>query len=160
MACYGSGLEVLGDDFCFLEPPAGASGNAVVHAAYRLAKLDDNSLDLLPHLRQRIVGTGLRGKSLIELDSVARARRPVRALCHIVQRPGHPTEVESMSRIDALRAVAPSTMFQIRLFEQETWEGLAAAVPTLPCFRLLVGDLGRVPDVLSELLDRVGQDAA
>jgi hypothetical protein len=162
MACLGSGLEVLGDDYCFVEPPGlcdGVDDDVVVHATYRLAKLDDNSLRLLPHLRQRVVGTGLRGKSLIQLNELARAQRPVRALCHVVQRHGQPTEVESMSRIEALRAVAPSTMFQVRLFERETWEGLAAAVRTLPCFRLLVGDLGEVPDVLSNLIDRVARDA-
>jgi hypothetical protein len=160
MACHGRGLDVLGDDFCFLQPPGTVGDRAVVHAAYRLAKLDDRSLELLPHLRNRVVGTGLRGKSLVELESVTHAQRPVCALCHVVQRPGRPTEVESMSRVDALRAVAPSTLFQVRLFEHETWSGLAAAVRTLPCFRLFVGELDRVPAVISELLDRLGQDAA
>ena len=156
MACLGSGLEVLGDDFCFVEPPSQPDESPTVHVTYRLAKLDDRSLDLLPHLRSRIVGTGLRGKSLIELDAVSTPERAVRAVCHVVQRPAGATEVEAMSRVDALRAVAPSTMFQVRLFERETWAGLAASVRVVPCFRLLVGDLAEVPTVLGDLLDQVG----
>lgn len=166
MACLGRGLEVLGDDFCFVQPGDGrpdvsdGQATSVVHAAYRLAKLDDRSLDLLPHLRERIVGTGLRGKSLLELDALDRPERVIRALCHVVQRPDRPTETEPMSRVDALRAVAPSTLFQVRLFERETWEGLAGAVRTVPCFRLFVGDLDDVPGVLAALIDRLERNAS
>ena len=84
-----------------------------------------------------------------------RCRAPVRAVCHVVQRPGQPSDVETMSRIDALRAVAPSTMFQTRLFERETWTALAAAIRTTPSFRLHVGGVTDVPDVLAGVLDRV-----
>jgi hypothetical protein len=158
MSCLGSTLDVLGDDYCFVSPPSDAAGPAAVHAAYRLAKLDDRSLGLLPHLRSQVFATGLRGKSAVRLDAVATPTRVIRAVCHVVQRPGEPTEAIPMSRIDALRAVAPSSMFQGRLFEQETWDGLAATVRSVPCYRLFVGDLESAPGVLSDLLGQFVPD--
>lgn len=155
MACLGTGLDVLGDDYCFVQPPAYDGDDALVHAVYRHAKLDDRSLTLLPQLRDRVVGTGVRSKSLIQLDTLSNPTRPVRAICHVTQRPGKPTEVEPISRIEALRAVAPSTMFQMRLLERETWAGIAAAVRVLPSFRLYVGDVGDIAGVVANTLNQL-----
>jgi hypothetical protein len=152
MACHGSDLEVLGDDFCFVEPPSTAR-SAVAHAMYRLAKLDDRALDLLPHLRDRVVGTAWRGKKLIDLCAPAMSPRSIVAVCQVVHEPGASTRVEPLSRVQALRAVAPSTMFQQRMWERETWDVLAATVRSVSCHRLVTGDLATVPDVLRSVLE-------
>ena len=69
-ACMGSELVVLGDDYCLVEAPKG-SGQITVHATYRLGNLTDASLALLPHLRERVIGSGLRGKSVIALEPLS-----------------------------------------------------------------------------------------
>lgn len=152
MACHGTGLTVLGDDFSFLDAPT-EDGPAHAHAMYRLAKLDDNSLGLLPHLTGQVVGTGLRGKSLIELDSPSTPTMPVVGVCHVVQARDRPTGLAPMSRAAALRAVAPSTIFQVRISEQETWSVLAATIKSVPCFHLYVNRLDDVEAVLTELIE-------
>lgn len=154
MSCLGSNLDVLGDDFNFIEPPAADRG-PVAHAMYRRAKLDERSLAMLPHLRERVVGVGMRGKSLIALDDLANARRPVVAVCHVVQDPGRPTHLTPMSKAAALRAVAPSTMFQVRLAERTTWSVLSAVVKSVPCFELHVDRVDGVAPVLTDLIERV-----
>lgn len=151
MACHGSGLDVLGDDFCLVEPPTDTTPS-IAHTIYRLAKLDERALDLLPHLRPRVVGTGWRGKKLIELASDAMAPRPVVAICQVVQDASSTTHATPMSRIEALRAVAPSTIFQQRLWERETWDVLAATVRASRCYRLSVNDLTDVPGVIRSIL--------
>jgi hypothetical protein len=151
MACHGTDLEVLGDDFCFVEAPTDGQP-ALAHAMYRLAKLDEQALDLLPHLRDHVVGTAWRGKKLVDLGTPNVAPQPVVAVCQVVQEPGAATRVEPLSRVQALRAVAPSTMFQQRLWERETWDVLAATVRSAQCHRLVTGDLATVPQVVRDLL--------
>lgn len=157
MACLGSTLDVLGDDFCFVDA---SKPTPVVDAMYRLAKLDDRSLELLPHLRERVVGTGLRGKSLIELDPLTVTGRPIRALCHVVRDHTRPTGIEPISRMETLRAAAPSTMFQVRLAEQETWATLAATVRSVQTRRLHVDRVDEAPERLAELLASVAASGA
>jgi energy-coupling factor transporter ATP-binding protein EcfA2 len=152
MACHGSGLDVLGDDFCFVEPPTDTTP-PIGHTMYRLAKLDERALDLLPHLRPRVVGTAWRGKQLIDLAPGELPPRPIVAICHVTQDTTSPTHTAAMSRIEALRAVAPSTIFQQRLWERETWQVLAATVRATQCHRLSVNDLAEVPDVIRSILE-------
>jgi hypothetical protein len=157
MSCLDSRLDVLGDDFCFVDP---SDGTPIVDAMYRLAKLDDRSLELLPALRERVVGTGLRGKSLIELEPLSVTTRPIRAVCHVVRDHSRPTGIESMSRMEALRAAAPSTIFQVRLAEQATWSALAATVRSVPSRRLHVDTVTDVPDAIAALLESLDGPAA
>lgn len=151
-ACVDRGLDVLGDDYCIVEP---TSGSTVVHATYLLGTLDDRSLALLPHVRPRVVGEGLRGKSLVRLDPLPEPRRQLTAvaLCSVVQAPGEATRLVPLSRAAALRALAPSTMFQIPGLQRETWEAMVGAIRHLPAFELRVGSLDEVAPVL---LDRLG----
>ena len=155
LSCLGSELDVLGDDFCFVEPPTLSHG-ALVHAAYRLGKLDDRALDLMPHLATRSAGDGPRGKTLIGLDDVARSHQTISAVCHVVQDPTAPTHVRPISRIGALRSVAPSTLLHVRPLDERTFRTLTAVIRSVPSFQLSVNDLQCVPTILSELLAALG----
>lgn len=152
MACHGTGLEILGDDFCIVEPPT-RTAPSIVHAMYRLAKLDERALDLLPHLRERIVGDSWRGKKLIDLATAEQPARPIVAICHVVQDQSTRTHVSPISRVRTLRAFAPSTMFQQRLWDRETWDVLAAIVRSARCYQLTVSDVRSVPEVVGSILD-------
>jgi tRNA A37 threonylcarbamoyladenosine biosynthesis protein TsaE len=152
MACFGQGLEVLGDDFCFVESPTDRRA-PVAHTMYRLAKLDDRSMSFYPWLRERIVGTGWRGKKLIDLGEQPRSHREIAAVCRVVQDPSRATYVEPESRARTLRAVAPSTLFQQRLWEREMWAVLTSVVRAVPCYRLSVSSVDAVPGVMRSLLE-------
>lgn len=154
LACLGSSLDVIGDDFCFVESdPVGR--DALVHPTYRLAKLDDKALTLMPWLRERVVGTGMRGKSLIDIGAEPLATRRVRAICHVVQEPGGRTRFERISRAEAIKASAPSTVIQARVVERETLSGVMAAAARVPAFRMLVGDVCDAPRAIDSLLGSI-----
>jgi len=158
LACLDSGLQVLGDDYCLLQAPgpstSGPTQGPIAYGMYRYAKLDERSLDLLPALRERVMGPAWRGKWLVDLG-IAEANAPsVAAVCEVVQDPTGPTRVEPLSRMEALRALAPSTLFQQRLWERETWQALTATIRCVPTFRLLVNDPLDVPDQVRQLLAR------
>jgi hypothetical protein len=152
MACFGQGLDVLGDDFCLVEPPSRGQP-PVAHAMYSRAKLDEQALSFYPSLESHVVGTGWRGKKLIDLRADAHRPRAIVAVCHVVQVPAGPTHVEAESRAQTLRAVAPSTLFQQRLWEHEMWAVLTAVVRSVPCYRLNVSAVEAVPSVMRSLLE-------
>lgn len=156
LACLDSGLQVLGDDYCLLQAPGPSTPaptqGPIAYGMYRYAKLDERSLALLPALRARVMGPASRGKWLVDLGVTEAAATSVAAVCEVVQDPSGPTRVEPLSRIEALRALAPSTLFQQRLWERETWQALTATIRSVPCFRLQVNDLPDVPDQVRRLL--------
>ena len=158
LACLGSGLQVLGDDYCLLQSPgaptAAPTKGPIAYGMYRYAKLDERSLALLPAMRERVIGLAWRGKWLVDLGITEANALSVAAVCEVVQDPSSPTRVEPLSRMEALRALAPSTLFQQRLWERETWEALTATIRFVPTFRLLVNDPLDVPDQVRQLLAR------
>lgn len=151
MACIDQGLDVLGDDFCLVEPPSGGEA-PLVHATYRIAKLDERSLDLLPHLRERAIGHGVNGKTLLHLDNPPTNLLPIRAICHVVQDPAQPTHLVPISRARGMQAVAPSTLFQLRIAERTTWDVLARTTAAVPSYTLSVSKLSEVPDAVRSAL--------
>jgi hypothetical protein len=152
MACLGSGLQVLGDDYCLLQAPGASTSSPIAFGMYRHAKLSEHSLSLLPTLRQRMIGSGWNGKRLVDLGITRVPPHAVAAVCEVVQDPTTPTRYEPLSRMQALRALAPSTLFQQRLWERETWQALTTTIRSVPCFRLLVNDPQAVPDQVRQLL--------
>lgn len=149
-ACLGSGLHLLGDDYCIVDP---AGDVPTVHGTYVRGNLDDHSLALLPHLRNRMVGEAPRGKKVIALDAFgACSSAPVVAACEVVQAPGEPTRLVPVSRGALLRSLAPSTQVQIPGVPRETFAATTETVRKVATFELRVGDLGDVPAVLRELV--------
>lgn len=170
LACLGSGLQVLGDDYCLLQAPGAAtaapSQGPIAYGMYRYAKLDERSLALLPALRRRVVGRGWssdevplrsprgarQGKWLVDLGEAPVPSASVVAVCAVRQDPHGSTRLEPLSRMETLRALAPSTLVQQRLWERETFQALTATIRCVPTFRLLVNEPREVPDQVRRLL--------
>src|SRR5204862_1963471 len=143
-ACLGSAVRVLADDYCLAAPPNDGDAGWMVHPTYLIGNLDEHSLSLLPHLRARVVaGHRWDDKLLVPFDPLPAAAltAPLRALCAVEQRPGARTRFERCSRGEALRVIAPSTMFQLPGLERETWAATGEIIRTLDAYRLVVGDL-------------------
>ena len=154
LACLDRGLQVLGDDYCLLQSPGSATASPIVHGMYRYAKLNDRSLALLPAMQERVVGQAWQGKWLVDLGITEANASTVVAVCEVVQDHSGPTRVEPLSRMKALRALAPSTLFQQRLWERETWQALTSTIRNVPCLCLRVNDPREVPDQVFKLLAR------
>ena len=170
LACLSSGLQVLGDDYCLLQAPGAAtaapSQGPIAYGMYRYAKLDERSLALLPALRRRVVGRGWssdevplcwsrgarQGKWLVDLGEAPVPSASVVAVCAVRQDPHGSTRLEPLSRMETLRALAPSTLVQQRLWERETFQALTATIRCVPTFRLLVNEPREVPDQVRRLL--------
>lgn len=154
LACLGSGLDVLSDDACLVgldQRPRGVT----VDAVFRMGNLHANSLALLPRLRDRVVGSGVGGKNVLELDALApgHSRARVSAIVTVVQAPGEVTRVVPGSAAASLLHMAPSSVLQMnRAFMGQTWSVVTSVVKAVSHHELRVGSPHDVPRVLEELL--------
>lgn len=155
LACLESDLLFLAEDYCLL----GEGPGHVIYSLYCSAKVDANSLELLPHLRPLATGAPVddAGKALFFLDgsyanSLARAL-PLAAVLLPKVSGRRDTTLRPASAIHALRALAPSTVFQLPGGGQQAFESMAALVRQAPCFVLEIGtDMAQIPIVISRLL--------
>jgi hypothetical protein len=141
----GSGLGFAADDYCLLSFPE--HGPPLVHSVYATGKADSDSVGRLPgHLQEAFSATRLCDASKMVLflaetfpGAVLRSF-PLRALVfpHIGDRNTR-ADLEPMSPMEALRAVAPSTIFQMPGERAAGFSRLSAVVRAVPCHRLQLG---------------------
>lgn len=147
MACLGTGLRVVADDYCLVRP---LDGHPAVSPTYRLGLLDSRSLSMLPHLGERVLGVDERGKRIVPLDPIGGLEVPVRVVCTIGR--GAPTRAERASRAAALRELAPSTLFQIAGTLAETWAAVSGLIHGVEAHHVHVAAPHEAPAVLADLL--------
>ena len=153
LTCIGSPLRYLADDYCVVDP----SDEPSVHCLYSTGKVaseDDERFESL-HLHRvgrdaektlycfHPAGAGLLARTL-----------PLRAIV-VPAITGRPATSRPISAMDALRAVAPSTLLQLRtgLDPSGALKRLAAVARRVPCHRLELGTaLERIPQALEALL--------
>lgn len=139
VAALAAGLELLGEDYVAVDAAAGPR----VHALFASAKLDAGSLARLPWLdlppsAPREPG----GKVLVDLVARGAQRLPAsRPLAAIVlpRLTGADRAPRRISPAVALRALAPSTLFQLPGSDARAFAALAALARALPAFELEIG---------------------
>ena len=134
LAAYARGLELCGDDYCALGP------GPTVHALYGVGKLEPDAARLVPELDGPIVA--LEPTPSLALSAVVLPR--------VV--PGGRTTLTPVSPAAALRALAPSSTFQLPGAPRGPFAALAALVRELPAYRLeLWEDLDGAVGALEQL---------
>lgn len=142
MAALAEGFELLGEDYVAIE----ATPIPLVHALFASAKLDAGSLARLPPLDSPASAPReADGKVLIDLTARFADRLPAtRPLTAIVlpRLTGADRPPRRIGPAAALRALAPSTLFQLPGSDARAFAALAALVRVLPAFEI---DLGARP---------------
>ncbi len=155
LACLNSNLYYVSDDYCLLR----VKPVPHVYSIYNSGKLTFGSLEKFPCLEAIFsqVETIKADKMLFFLgkkyhDKIA-SGFPLRAILlpHIAG--GSETTLRPVSQISALRALAPSSIFQLPGAGRTEFETLARLVKEIPCYALELGsNLERIPEVISGLL--------
>jgi hypothetical protein len=157
LAGLEAGLRYVADDYLLLDARAARAWNI-----YGTAKLDADQLARFPALAREVSDAPPPGQKA-HYD-IARHRPDalvdsleLRAI--VIPRVGGGTSVlRALDRAAALRALAPSSVFQLPFDRGAVVGGLAKVVRRLPCFELAVGDdLAELAAMVGDLLDRVGE---
>ncbi len=142
LACVGTSLGYVADDYCLLEPGAPPR----MHSIYGSGKADSNAIARLPRLAAAFRASPIdqQGKSIIFVGEHAPGALlrslPLRAVVVPTIVPGAACRVEGLPRGEALRALAPSTLFQMPGDRAESLSRMSTLIRDLPCFRLYIGD--------------------
>lgn len=152
LTCVEAGMDYVGDDYVLLS----SQPCAEAHALYGTAKLDERSLSSVSGLsdearRQRPSLTDY-DKRILDL-SVLRPSRLVRSTSvkaiiapRIADR--RQSAMNPISKGAALRALAPSTLFQASDGGPAALRVLSDVVQAVPCYELLLGGDPRQPPEL------------
>lgn len=157
LACLDSPLVYASDDYCLLttEPAP------YVYSLYSSAKLDADNIHRLPHLASAISNADRLDteKALLFLHEHCPEKIvsgfPVRAILlpRVTGRPG--TTLTPASPITALKALAPSTLFQLPGAGHSAFQVMSKFVKQVPCYHLELGtDLAQIPEVILGLLSK------
>jgi hypothetical protein len=141
LAAATAGLGYLADDYCLVQPDAAPAPQ--VHCLYSTGKCDARSLALVPELAGRVVcrpsASTIDGdKSVVSMADRVVLRAPILGVVVPTIVSGA-TEAVPVHAMRALRALAPSTMFQMPGLQSDSFTGLARLVRRLPSVELRIG---------------------
>jgi hypothetical protein len=156
LACLGSELLFAGDDYVAVEP----SRRPWVYSLYGSAKLVPGDIARFPRLMAQLANDDRleEEKAVFYLDGgLAHATIPgfpLRAiLLPTVTGTAQPRLVEASAAM-ALRALAPTTIFQLHPPRADALQDMARFVQSLPAFALELGpDVAAIPNLISRLLE-------
>ena len=156
LLCARAGLRYLSDDYCVIQPGAPPT----VCSLYNTGKLVRDKLPEFPDLAgfAHAPGTDAYDKPVIAMHRVpgvvVETRLPLRAILVPVITGRPATLLERTSDAKALRALAPSTIFQLHNTDPVFFRAMAEIVRRTPCFRLELGtDYSSIPRVIRALLE-------
>lgn len=155
LAALQAGLSYAGDDYCLLE----AGLQPQVHSLYNSAKLNPDNLRRFPQLGQLFADASCRmeEKALVFLKHYCPERLingfPLRAVLLPRVRGGEASSLEAVAPGKAMKALAPSTIFQLSGAGADSFRIMTALVQQVPCYQLNLGtELASVSQCITDLL--------
>jgi hypothetical protein len=164
LACIGTPLSYIGDDYCAISTNDGPE----VFSLYNTGKFrDDADVRRQPRFEPWIVNPERSGdeKYLMYLAESAPDQLLTRAPLAAIVLP-HVTgetkpRLEQVGSAAALKALAPTSIFQLPGAASNAFVQMAALAKSLPCYSLACGtDLAATTDVLAELVGRLAGAAS
>lgn len=155
LACVEAGFEFLGDDFVLLET---SGGRPTAYSVYGTAKVDRDELAAIPGLALDVAPSPIaQGDKVVVFVNERRPAqlRAALAIDHVVlpRITGGPAAIRTISAGEALRVLAPSTIFALSDGRQGILATAADLVSRVPCHVLELGpDRGDGPRLLADLL--------
>jgi hypothetical protein len=155
LTCLNSKLVYVSDDYCLLA----TNPHPYVYSLYSSAKVDAGNIHRLPHLASAVSNADRldKEKALLFLhqrcpDKVVTGF-PVRAILLPRVTGRSETTLTPASPIAGLRALAPSTIFQLSGAGHTAFQTMAKFVKQVPCYHLELGaNMAQIPDVILGLL--------
>ncbi len=142
-AAIAGGWQTTGDDFVLAK--SGSEAECFSYPIFDVMKLGGMAEALFPDFTSKALNTKRASdeKALIPISSVTNnqfaKRLPLQAILALELTFQDHSGIQPMSKIDAVGALAPSTMSILRTAVQETLRDCSALARTLPCYRLSVG---------------------
>lgn len=155
LSCLLSGMEYIADDYVALE----LGGTVTAHSLYHSAKFTRHALGFFPEFEDIIFNKdfGETEKGVIFLSDVFPGQvKPNASLDAIlIPRivPGGITRIVPTTKMEAMLAIAPTTLLQLPLAETRKVSVFKEILEKMPCYFLDLGpDVRSVPEVIKQFL--------
>jgi len=158
IACLGTDLLYAGDDYCSIR----IDSIPFVYSLYNSGKLDTNGLERFKYLRSAIINIDQISveKALFFTHPIFPENTtngfPLKAI--LIPRVAGKLEswISDISKADALKALAPSSIFQLSGADSATFNNLVTLTRKIPTFRLNLGtDIKNIPNTISKFLSEL-----
>ena len=155
LICMEQGLDYVSEDYCLIENDP----EPYVYSVYNSAKLEPNTLDLFPKLRNKTDNPDRQPNEKAFLfhqqifpQKLIRGFPLLAVLVLQIKQQTH-TCLHSASIIDGLLALAPSTFFQLSHCQQPTLKMFKELLMMVPCYHLELGhDMQQVAAVIQGVI--------
>lgn len=163
LLCLAEQLRYVSDDYCLIN----ARPEPRAFALYNTGKLHRDHLNRFPALAKRAVEPARdeHEKKVIfahqHFPAQLASSLPVRAvvLPRICGGPHH--RFVTISAMEALRGLAPSTLLQVSGYAGRHLQAMAQLVRNVPCYRLELGEnYATIPRTIADLIDRLTDDSS
>ena len=151
LACLLSGLNYLGDDHILV----GDANLPIAYSLYNSAKLHYDHLCSFPDLASKVRNKPEHEneKAVIYLyehfPELIREKVEIRKILIPEITDSQESKICNASKAESLRALAPSTLFQLTGSASEDFQSIAKVVKEVPSFKLMLGtDLSQIPGVI------------
>ena len=155
LACLDAGFLYAGDDYVV----AGSGPDPRVHGIYNSAKLHAADVGRFPNLARALAHASTRDdeKSVLFLQrtmpSACARDLPIRAILLPRVTGQRDTRIVPASRAESLKAMAPSTVFQLAGAGRGEFQAMARLAAHVPSFALELGtDRAQIPGIIREFL--------
>ncbi len=156
LSCLDSPLQYLGDDYCLIR----ADPEPTVFSLYCSGKIHRGDRDFHPHLEPAYAGENeekilYQAVPTLQLKLAQRAK--IVALFAVTVGEVESPRIERISAMQALTAVAPNTVLQLRvgIDSRHTLKSISAIAQQTPCYSLYLGlDRKENVNLLTEFLAR------
>jgi hypothetical protein len=158
LTCLEAGMDYAGDDYVAFELASRPGDAPRLHSLYSSAKVDHGTLERFPALRPLTANAGSDDEKALLLLHPAFGRRlasgqRIRAVV-LPQVTGRPdTRVVEASPVAAVRALAPTTVFQLPRLDREAFARVVALSRAVPSYHLELGtDRDQIAPAVARLL--------
>jgi hypothetical protein len=154
LACLDSPLVFAGDDYVLVE----LHDLPRVHNLYGIAKVEEDVLARFPRLQPLVNGGRQPGeKPMVSIAEHLPAKLGSGFQARAILLPRvtglRETKVRPASKVEALTALAPTTVIQLRVDQEQAFAKMSDLVRQVPSYWLEAGtELERIPDAIEALL--------
>lgn len=158
LACLLSGMDYLADDYVAITTD-NAEQMPVAHSLYQTAKMTREGTNIFPELADIIwnKGYGEGEKAVVFLSEHFPGQvKNISSLSAIFipRIVGGETTIVPASRIEAMLAIAPTTLLQLPLAETSKVGAFRDILEKIPCYFINLGsDIRAIPDVIKDFME-------
>jgi hypothetical protein len=149
-----NGMDYIGDDYTAITL---TDQGTIAHSLYQSAKITRSGLDFFPELVPAIWNKHFSGnqKAIVFLSDIfpdrVKTSLPLSAI-FIPTITGGETKIIPVNKVQALIAIAPTTMLQLPLADTGKLKALKDIIDQVPCYVIELGDVKNVTTIIKNFL--------